>query len=84
MYFMYIGCNTHACIKSNIDAYINVFARMHILDLLLLLIAPLFWEFQPQSNNAASSVAVPETMVLSVTTVPQAQVCVYIQSLLGT
>ena len=42
---------------------LDVLIRMHILNVLLLLlvttvIAPLFWEFQPESNNAASSVAV--------------------------
>ena len=46
---------------------------MHILDVLLLLlattvIAPLFWEFQPQSNNTAGSVVVPKTTLLSLTT----------------
>ena len=53
---------------------LDVLIRMHILDVLLLLlattvIAPLFWEFQPQSNNAAGSVVVPKTTVLSLTTV---------------
>ena len=47
---------------------------MHIPDVLMLLlattvIAPLFWEVQPQSNNAAGSIVVPKTMVLSLTTV---------------
>ena len=53
---------------------LDVLIRMHILDVLLLLlattvIAPLFWEFQPQSNNAAGSVVVPKTTVLSLATV---------------
>ena len=52
---------------------LDVLIRMHILDVLLLLlattvIAPLFWEFQPQSNNAAGSVVVPKTTLLSLTT----------------
>ena len=52
----------------------DVLIRMHVLDGLLLLllattvIAPLFWEFQPQSNNAAGSVVVPKTTLLSLTT----------------
>ena len=33
------------------------------------LIAPLLWDSQPQSNNAAGSVVVPETTVLSLTMV---------------
>ena len=46
---------------------------MHVLNVLLLLLetkenAPLFWEFQPQSNKAAGSV-VPKTTVLSSTAV---------------
>ena len=53
---------------------LDVLICMHILDVLLLLlatmvIAPLFGEFQPQSNNVAGSVAVPETSVLSPTRV---------------
>ena len=54
-----------------------VLIRMHTLDVSLLLllmlattvIAPLFSEFQPQSNNAAGSVVGPQTTVLSSTTV---------------
>ena len=53
--------------------------RTLILDVLLLLLlllaatvnAPLVWELQPQSNNAASSVVVPKTTLLSLTTVLQ-------------
>ena len=50
-----------------------VIIRMHILDVLLLLlaatvIAPLFFEFQPQSNNAAGSAVVHKTTALSLTT----------------
>ena len=53
---------------------LDVFIRIHILNVLLLLMATavtasLFGEFQLQSNNAAGSVVVPETMVLSLTTV---------------
>ena len=49
---------------------LDVLIRMHILDVLLLLLATtvialLFWEFQPQSNNAAGSVVVPKTTLLS-------------------
>ena len=52
---------------------LDVFIRMNILDVLPLLctttvIAALFWEFQPQSKNAAGSVVVPKTTVLSLTT----------------
>ena len=48
---------------------LDVLIRMHMLDVLLLLLAttvmaPLFWEFQPQSNNAAGIVVVPRTTVL--------------------
>ena len=44
---------------------VDVLIRMHILDVLLLLlatlvIAPLSWEFQPQVNDAAGSVVVPK------------------------
>ena len=53
---------------------LDVLTRIHLLDVLMLLlattmIAPLFCEFQPLSNNAAGSVAVPKTTVLSSTTV---------------
>ena len=56
---------------------IYVLMRMHISDVLLLLplllattvIAPLVWEFQPQSNNAAGSVVLAEKAVLSLTKV---------------
>ena len=53
---------------------LDVLIRMHILNVLLLLpatkvIALLFWEFQPQSNNAAGSVVVSKTTALSLTTV---------------
>ena len=54
---------------------LHVLIRMHILDVLLLLllativIAPLLWKFQPHSNNAAGTVVVPKTTVLSLTTV---------------
>ena len=53
---------------------LDVLIRMHMLDVLLLLLAtavtaPLFLEFQPQSNNAAGSVAVSKTTVLSLPTV---------------
>ena len=52
----------------------DVLIRIHILDVLLLLLAttvtaPLFSEFQAQNNNAAGSVFVRKTTVLSVTTV---------------
>ena len=64
----------------------NVIMRMHILDVLLLLllptmvIAPLFWECQPQSNNAAGSVVVPKTTVLSSTRVLKHK---YVESMLS-
>ena len=54
---------------------LDVLIRMHVLDVLLLLLlatmvsAPLFCELQSQSNNAAGSVVVPKTTVLSLTTV---------------
>ena len=53
---------------------LDVLIRMQILDVLLLLmattlIAQLFWEFQPQGNNAAGSVVVPKTTMLSITMV---------------
>ena len=53
---------------------LDVRIRIHILDVLLLVlatmaVASLFGEFQPQSNNSAGSVFVPKTTVLSVTTV---------------
>ena len=54
---------------------LDVLIRMHILDVLLLLLlaktvtAPLFGDFQPQSNNDAGSVVVPKATVLSLTTV---------------
>ena len=55
--------------------HFDVLVRTHMLDVLLLLLlattvtAPLFWKFQPQSNNAAGSVVAPKTMVPSLTTV---------------
>ena len=54
---------------------LDVLIRMHILDVLLLLllattvIAPMFWECQPQTNESAGSVVVSKTTLLSVTTV---------------
>ena len=53
---------------------LDVLIRTRILHVLLLLlagmvIAPLFWGVQPQSNNAAGSVVVPNTAVMSLTTV---------------
>ena len=53
---------------------LDVLIRMHILDVLLLLlatavIATLFWQFQRRGNNAAGSVVIPKTTVLSLTTV---------------
>ena len=62
---------------------LDVLIRMHILDVLLLLlattvIAPLFWEFQPQSNNAAGSVVVPKTTVVSLTAVLKHKYVIYI------
>ena len=63
---------------------LDVLIRMHILDVLLLLlattvIAPLFWEFQPQSNNAAGSVVVPKTTVLSLTTILKHKYALHVQ-----
>ena len=53
---------------------LDVLIRIHILDVSLLplattVIALLLSEFHPQSNNAADSVVVPKTMVLSLTMV---------------
>ena len=81
--FVYIRLNTHAYIKCNIDAYIRFLICMHILGVLLLLLATtmialLFREFQPQSNNAAGSFVVPKTMVLSLTTVLKRRYDIYI------
>ena len=61
-------------IRSNIDAYITcAHTHAHIVCLVLFLpattvVAALFREFQPESNNAAGSVVVPKTTVLSLTT----------------
>ena len=56
---------------------------MHISDVVLLLlatavIAQLFWEFQPQSDNAAGSVVLPETTALSLTMVLMHKYVMYI------
>ena len=73
--YIYIPRNTHAYIRCNIDVYIRCPYNRRILGALLLLllattvIASLFWEFQPHSNNAVGSVVVPKTALLFLTTV---------------
>ena len=58
------------------SSYACIYIYIYILDVLLLLqaatlIAPLFWEFQPQSNAAAGTVPVSKTTRLSLTSVLQ-------------
>ena len=65
---------------------LDVRIRMQISNVLLLLLAttvlaPLFWGFQPQSNNVFGSVVVPKTTVVSLTTVlKHNNVYIYVQT----
>ena len=75
---IYILFTSNVILRHKLDVILmynilDVLLPMHVLDFLPLLlattvIAPMFGEFQPQSNNAAGSV-VSKTLVLSLTMV---------------